>query len=214
MKKKFTLIELLVVIAIIAILASMLLPALGRAKEMGKKASCLSNLRQVGIAVIQYVSDNDGYFFSRSPSAGQGWMDPTTSAFAKDYLNFTYSKTFLSGYAGSIIDCPTNELGYKKFAVDYAYNNSLFVAVTGQNWGNIIKIRKPTDTVAFADTNGVASGLANGYYYFESKWGTLWSTAINYPLHINGANHLFLDGHVSWAKKTDTSQFIFIQSQE
>ncbi len=61
MKKTFTLIELLVVIAIIAILASMLLPALNRARETAKKSRCLSNLKQLGTATHMYNADNNDY---------------------------------------------------------------------------------------------------------------------------------------------------------
>src|SRR3954463_10193494 len=58
-KAAFTLIELLIVIAIIAILAALLLPVLGRARESGRSAACLSNLHQIGIALQLYVQDNE-----------------------------------------------------------------------------------------------------------------------------------------------------------
>lgn len=73
-RRAFTLVELLVVIGIIALLIGILLPSLSRAREQANSAACLSNLRQLGMAMVQYTNENKGYF-PRSAANGTGADD-------------------------------------------------------------------------------------------------------------------------------------------
>lgn len=192
-RRGFTLVELLVVLAIVAILAALLLPALARARERGRRAVCLSNLSQLLKACTIYAMDNNDKFFPARQGAVQIALDPIQKKAAAD-----------AGLFGTIWTCPNRpdfpvyEANYDQWLIGYQY----FGGIT--NWNTPRGVMPSRSPIKLSSSSPLWVLAADATMKVDRKWGGGSKMFANIPPHPNpdnqpeGGNQVYIDGSACW----------------
>lgn len=200
----FTLIELLVVIAIIAILAAILFPVFAKAREKARASSCLSNTKQLGLGVMAYTQDYDEVLPMRYYNNGVGvqwwnaiypYVKNTQLFYCPSTKNYSYgwAQTYLDRQPLGMIISPAETVMICEAGM--VFNSS---GGKGYDWHiNAPSTFGAPPSVPADEINGIpVAGDAN-------------YTARPLPIHNDGCNICFIDGHSKWMK---TTQFFYGQS--
>lgn len=197
MRRGFTLIELLVVIAIIAILAAILFPVFAKAREKARQASCLSNVKQISLGIMQYAQDYDE-MLPIYAEAGPTVPWPSGS------LGNPYWIVQIYPYVKNVqvFNCPSGDLvftGAPTSTTRIGYST----VISGIALGTVVK---PAETAMVGDTDGGGS-----YCFFQTYFNSP-PSAPRYLCgrHNEGANIGFLDGHAKWVKMAKDSNGLWV----
>ena len=224
--RAFTLIELLVVIAIIAILASLLLPALGSAKQRAWTIKCAANLHQIGLGMTMFADDNASFYPESGTTVPWGSVDlpPPMGSGAASWMQQ------IIGYTQNtnLYRCPSDAQFPLASQTDFNYFNSVRAAfVAASNSFSAVDSRQimyPSAFVLSGDTACfVAFGSASGsdsYFdpqdadkddYTQNCVGgpSNGTPAIEWRIHNKGQNILFADNHVKWYSSYNTNEMTF-----